>query len=114
MLTVFLTGCGVGKTASISLFNHINENVNIVCYYNVQSKTDSVFICANDSSKLGFYSAPWFNYKKIRNSYIEHMDSIIIQAESKTVKYRNKKYIYDFLIHNKDTANIIRTRVDQP
>lgn len=40
------------------------------------------------------------------------MDSLIIQSLSKRIVYRDNKSIYEFLINNNDTADMVETRVN--
>lgn len=61
---------------------------------------------------LIFRSAWFHSSKKVRRAYINHMDSLIIQSLSKRIVYRDNKSIYEFLINNNDTADMVETRVN--
>lgn len=98
------------KGIYISVFNKTNDVTVAYCYYDYHS-IDSVYLYPNDSSLLAFYTFPFVSWEKIPSLFVRHLDSIKVQTSNKTVMYWDKRYIYNFLINNKDTANIIRTKV---
>lgn len=105
-----LTSCI--QLTCISLVNTTNEPIKMCCYYNINNYSDSVYIDKRDTSLLIFRSAWFHSGKKVRRSYINHMDSLIIQSVNKRVIYQDKKSIHDFLINNNDTTDMIETRVN--
>lgn len=102
---------GCIQLTGISLVNTTNKPIILRCYYNTNNYVDSIYIDQKDSSMLIFRSAWFHSNKKVRRTYISHMDSIIIQSMNKRVIYQDNKLIYKFLINNNDTANMIKTKV---
>ena len=100
------------QLTSISLVNTTYEPIKLCCYYNANNYADSVYIDKRDTSLLIFRSAWFHSSKKVRRAYINHMDSLIIQSLSKRIVYRDNKSIYEFLINNNDTADMVETRVN--
>lgn len=108
---IAITSCHKG--IYISIFNKTNNITTVCCYYNYH-RSDSLYLHPNDSSRLLFYTSPFLSWKKIPSLYVSYIDSLKIQTNSKTVLYRNKEFIYNLLINNKDTANMIETKVHLP
>lgn len=111
-LILVLTLMSCIQLTSISLVNTTNEPIKLCCYYNANNYADSVYIDKRDTSLLIFRSAWFHSSKKVRRAYINHMDSLIIQSLSKRIVYRDNKSIYEFLINNNDTDDMVETRVN--
>lgn len=107
---------------SFALYNKSNDPVTFIFYRSypkvdsplLHKSNDTLLIYKNDSAYCWFPGSSFCRYKAIKESGLQVIDSIKISTDNKTALYQDKNYIDSLLFKNKDTANIIVTKVRFP
>lgn len=115
-----LSGCT--KQIFFAIYNENREPVTFILYRSypqVHSPlysyiNDTLSIKQNDSTYFWFVGSSLSSYKTIKELGLQRIDSIKIRTESRTVLYHDKIFIDSLLFNNKDTANILVTKVKIP